>query len=315
VASFDGASGAVKHRITNGTPNSDGVADLALASSGDLLLAGWANSGIVYGPKTFAGPGAANLLVVQLTPNLGYVDGAMWGSPGIDTAASINAQGSAVSVCGDIEYQVDFGGGAVGNKTLDKDAAVLGLDPLPNHAWSVAFGDAKEQYCASIAVDGEGNSIIGGLFAGTMTIGSQDLVATAGVNVMYVAKLSKLGTPLWAKAFPSETDNALAALAVDATGNIIATGWFDTAVDFGGGVVTPSSPQDGADGFVLKLTPSGSLLWVRQIGGGNIAPRDVACATDGRCVVAGLFSKSITAAPFEQKASTTYQGFLLALEP
>jgi hypothetical protein len=47
-------------------------------------------------------------------------------------------------------------------------------------------------------------------------------------------------------------------LAVDPSGNVIVVGQFAASGDFGNGVVTSAG---GADAFVAKYDPSGTLLW------------------------------------------------------
>src|SRR5207245_2486341 len=60
-------------------------------------------------------------------------------------------------------------------------------------------------------------------------------------------------------------------VAVDSHDNIIVVGCFAGTVDFGGTTLTASDPysMNVTDMFAAKYSPSGSLVWVRQFGGGG----------------------------------------------
>ncbi|WP_437780842.1 hypothetical protein [Sorangium sp. So ce1097] len=67
----------------------------------------------------------------------------------------------------------------------------------------------------------------------------------------------------WARGFGGPgTDNGLS-IASDATGNYYVTGSFQGTVDFGAGPLTSAGGQDV---FLLKLDPSGTLLWSKRFG-------------------------------------------------
>ncbi|WP_437756218.1 hypothetical protein [Sorangium sp. So ce1389] len=67
----------------------------------------------------------------------------------------------------------------------------------------------------------------------------------------------------WARGFGgSSTDNGLS-IASDAAGNYYVTGSFQGTVDFGAGPLTSAGGQDV---FLLKLDPSGALIWSKRFG-------------------------------------------------
>jgi hypothetical protein len=59
-------------------------------------------------------------------------------------------------------------------------------------------------------------------------------------------------------------DSSVLAVAVDAQGNVLLGGFFQTFVDFGGGNVLTNVGQQ--DAFVAKLSPTGEHLWSHAIG-------------------------------------------------
>ncbi|GAA3931063.1 hypothetical protein GCM10022406_15460 [Hymenobacter algoricola] len=69
----------------------------------------------------------------------------------------------------------------------------------------------------------------------------------------------------WAQGFRTNQYNGPAALAVDSVGNTYLAGSFDTLLPLGAGQTL--TPQDGTDGFLAKFSPTGTLLWARQLSG------------------------------------------------
>ena len=81
-------------------------------------------------------------------------------------------------------------------------------------------------------------------------------------------------------------------VATDASGNVYVTGSFHGTVDFdpGPGVYNLTS-AGGSDAFVAKYSPSGALLWARDMGGsGDDDGAGIALSSTGTIYVAGSFS-------------------------
>lgn len=71
------------------------------------------------------------------------------------------------------------------------------------------------------------------------------------------------GTHLWSKQFGDNDNQYASAMAVDAMGNVLITGYFYGTVDFGGG---PLICKDMGDIFVAKFNTQGNHLWSRRFG-------------------------------------------------
>lgn len=95
--------------------------------------------------------------------------------------------------------------------------------------------------------------------------------------------------PAWADARGISSGSVTKAV-TDAAGNTYVTGIFDAAapVEIGGTTLTS---QGGNDGYLAKLTPGGTLAWVRQFGStGYDACQGVAVDATGNAYVVGSFS-------------------------
>lgn len=122
-------------------------------------------------------------------------------------------------------------------------------------------------------IDASGNIYSVGSFVGTL-----DFNPGAGVNIMtslngstdiFILKLDPNGNFLWVKRIAGNNTEYAPALDIDAQGNLYLTGHFNSPeVDFDPGIGNYKLYCFGdLDVFVLKLSPNGDFIWVKQIGG------------------------------------------------
>ena len=105
-----------------------------------------------------------------------------------------------------------------------------------------------------------------------------------------VVSVTPAGTSIWARRIGAAVSDSVEAVATDGSGNVVVAGTFRGSVDFGGTSLTSTG---GADWFVAKYSPTGTLLWVNKMGGtAEDAAADVATAANGDVVVTGRFSGS-----------------------
>jgi hypothetical protein len=74
----------------------------------------------------------------------------------------------------------------------------------------------------------------------------------------------------WAKTAGSAMADIGLSIAVDQSGNVYTTGYFEGIVDFDYGAnVYNLYPSGGYDVFVTKMDAAGNLLWAKNVGGGQ----------------------------------------------
>jgi hypothetical protein len=134
--------------------------------------------------------------------------------------------------------------------------------------WSEGYGDGSGyQGGHAIAADPGGEIVVAASFAGTIDFGGGPLVSAVPEEMfdtdVALVKLTADGAHVWSKAFGAGGKQRATDVAVDAAGNIVIAGTFDTTLDFGAG------PLSGGPGFIAKLDPSGSLLWAKGISTDN----------------------------------------------
>jgi hypothetical protein len=150
---------------------------------------------------------------------------------------------------------------------------LLRYDATGAAQWAQLMSGAEEVYATSVAVDSTGNVYVHGTFLSTFSMGTSNLVVSAGSSQnAFLAKFNNSGTLLWAL-HPEGGNSGEGGVAVDGGGNIYASGDFDGDLDFGSGVVltnvaSSSGPLLG-DAFLAKYNGSGVIQWARSAGDTN----------------------------------------------
>jgi hypothetical protein len=159
------------------------------------------------------------------------------------------------------------------------------------HLWSKRFGgpgSTDNAVANGIAVSTNGNTVVVGYFSGAVDFGGGALSSAGGQDI-FVAEYSSAGTHLWSKRFGSSGEDYANAVWIDSGSNIIVTGSFNGALDFGGGVLTAATASY-SDIFVVKYSASGAHLWSNRFGGsGNDAGYGVTADIYGDIIVTGSF--------------------------
>jgi hypothetical protein len=103
---------------------------------------------------------------------------------------------------------------------------------------------------------------------------------------IYVAKLDVNGDHLWSKRFGNALYQYGTTTATDGAGNVLLTGVFQGAVDFGGGPLTSAGDVDI---YLAKLDANGNHLWSKRFGDPEYQSA-ITIATDsaGNVFLAGL---------------------------
>lgn len=161
-------------------------------------------------------------------------------------------------------------------------------DGLECILWAVAFDSTYMVHPMAIGSDAAGNAFVSVAFERTLTVGTTTF-SSAGATDILLLKLSPSGEVLWTKQFGDASADNPWGLAVDSKGNVLIAGQTASgATDFGGGPVPPGP-------FLVKLDPSGNLVWSTGTGGRTGSNRFTAVTTDANddVIVVGEFSDPI----------------------
>jgi len=155
------------------------------------------------------------------------------------------------------------------------------------HQWSKHFGGANADSGQALALDPAGNVFLTGYFTGTADFGGGGLVSAGGYD-MFLAKYSTAGTFAWAKSFAGPNFEAPNSVTVDASSNVVFTGYFQNTLNVGGTIL---SSAGGTDIAIGKFSNGGTLAWAKSFGGtGGDTPLSIDTDANGYVVCTGQFA-------------------------
>lgn len=192
--------------------------------------------------------------------------GSFLGGAGADFATDIASDGAGgYVVVGHTTSSGWVSGGWDVSLGATPDAFVVKLTADYAHVWSTFLGGDGDDRANSVAVDGEGNILVGGDSTSIGWVsGGWDLEQNGGTNG-FIVKMSASGSPLWSTFVGGGNSDYLKDLAADGDGNVYGTGYSSTAGWVSGGWNTVQ--QGSRDAYLVKLSPLGAHLWSTYLGG------------------------------------------------
>lgn len=171
--------------------------------------------------------------------------------------------------------------------------------------FSIPFFDFAQQWgnCTISQFTNEANDVeinnnhesyTAGYITGETAFNSSTLVPFAqGNGDIYVAKYGPTGSLIWEKTFGGNYSDRAIDLAIGTDQNILVTGQFFGTVNFGS--ITLTSSANSKDIFILKLDPTGNVLWARKEGG-SLAENAYGITVDqqNNVILTGQFQGSAT---------------------
>jgi hypothetical protein len=263
-----------------GGPGEDYGVDLYITPGGDLYVTGAFNATADFDPGAgifnLTSAGNDDIFIAKYDSSGGLVwakaiGGIWWDAGGV---ISVDANNDVI-VAGYFEDTVDFDPGA-GTFNLTSvgynDIFISKLDSNGNFVWAKGMGGVNgDDEPNSVGIDSSGNIYVTGFYQRTADFdpGTATYKLTSlGDDEMYVAKLDKDGSFVWAKSVGGVGWDDGFSLVVDASNNIYITGYFRETVDFNPGAGTFELTSAGEnDVFLLKLDGNGSFLWAKKFGG------------------------------------------------
>jgi len=276
--------------------------EITLDASGNLYLTGYFRETTDFDP----GAGTANLtalgthdiFLAKYNSTGNYLWAKAMGSTNNDEAYSVTLDGSGNSyITGYFQGAADFDPGA-GMAILTpvgvSDIFIAKYDASGNFLWAHNIGGTWVDVGSAIAVDGNGNTYLTGIFWQTADFdpgaGTANLTS-AGAFDIFIAKYDASGNYLWAKNIGSTGSDVGDDIALDDGGNFWITGGFTGSVDFDSGAGTANLTSSGSeDIFFAKYSSTGDYLWAKAVGGtGQDEGTSIAVDGGGNTYLTGFF--------------------------
>jgi hypothetical protein len=271
---------------------------VAIDAKGTIAISGSMSGALYFGGALVGGTSAHDTFVAEIdsagTP--------LWGRAFVDENVNdvyfghrlaFDSSGDLV-VAGSFLGKADVGGGPIGAAGVP-GSFVTRLDPLGATVWSDVFpsssGAMKVQ---GAAVDGKGNILVSGAFAGAVAFGVGVHQTTGkGDQDLFVVQLDANGKPTWSRSFGDAAGQLFCTLATDASNNVLLAGAFQGQLTIGTGHLATTGEFD-LDVFVGALDTLGNGLWSRRFGDSqNQAAGALAVDGAGSPIIAGTFLGAI----------------------
>ncbi len=261
LARLDGTSGVPVWVHSHGSAGSQIPIDLAVGGDGNSVVCGYFENTLSFGGANLVSAGNSDVFVVKLDGNGAEIWSHRYGGAGDQRAFRVatDSQNSVVLV-GSFAHDITFGVDTL-TATANRTGFVAKLSSAGAPQWSMAFGEGDQALGLGVAIDGQDNLWLSGVFEGTVDFGGGALSGTAGQPNLFVAKLAPDGSHLHSRAFaivdypgsaPFNFWNFWNDIAVDSAGFAVVTGYFHTEIDF---APAEHLSSGGADIFVAKLAP------------------------------------------------------------
>jgi hypothetical protein len=193
-----------------------------------------------------------------------------------------------VYVTGYFEGTADFDPGpGVDSHTSNgwEDAFLSKFDSSGSFQWAKTWGGSDDDNGLDVAVDGSGNVYVTGSFEGTADFDPDpgvDNHTSNGEYDVFLAKFDSSGSFQWAKTWGGTGEDDGYAVAVDGSGNVYVTSYFEDTVDFDPGPGVDFHTSNGYyDVFLSKFDSSGSFQWAITWGGSSGWDYGYGVAVDG----------------------------------
>lgn len=162
------------------------------------------------------------------------------------------------------------------------DAVVIKYDANHNRQWKKVYGGGNTEYVTSIICTPDG----GYIFTGATSSNDGDATGSGvhGGDDVWVVKLDAIGNIQWQKAYGGTLSDIGKSIALCPDGGYVIAG----AAESSNGDITVN--KGGHDCLVMKINTTGTLQWLKTLGGSKIDQANgVVCNADGSIVMAGTF--------------------------
>ena len=259
---------------------------IAVDGSGNVFTSGYFNATVDFDPGagtfTLATAGNADVFISKLDAAGNFVFAKRIGGAGNDigNAIRLDAAGNVLTT-GSFDGTVDFDPGAATVNLVSSGAStdifISKLDASGNYVWAKRMGGSFTDRGYSSEADAGGNVYTTGYFQGNADFdpgaGTFTLSSSSNTEDIFVSKLDASGNFLWARAMGGAGNDQAISLALDASGNVHTTGWYQGVADFDPGPTTftlNSPPGINDEIFVSKLNASGNFVWAKHMGGSTM---------------------------------------------
>ena len=241
---------------------------VAVDPNGNSYVTGEFQDSIDFGSYTLVNNGTYNsiMYITKYDPQGNVIWAKTMGGSNESVGKDICTDaGGNFYITGNFHGSIDFGGTTFNTSNLGS-MFVAKFDSSGNALWAHNATCFWSNEGRGIALDPEGNVFVAGIFEdSTLNFGSGISIQSVFSSDCFLAKYDNNGNILWAIGGGGSAADLCNDVAVDKSGNAYVTGEFRTSMLFGNITLTANN-SGAASAFVIKVDPTGNVLWGKNAG-------------------------------------------------
>ena len=291
----------------------DNANSIATDNNGNIYITGYFSMTVDFDPSATgvfnmtSAMGSDDIFICKLDTNGNFVWAKAMGDEDYDNGFSITTDlAGNIYTTGTFRGTVDFDPSISGVFNLTSsgksDIFISKMDSAGNFIWAKKIGGAGDDLSSCILIGSTGDILISGGYRETVDFdpsdsGTVNKTSKGGYDI-FILKLDSNGAFLWVNTMGSQIDDLAKCIAVNSSGQIYVTGYFNETVDFDPSVSnTANLTAQGSnygDIFVSKFEMDGSYIWAKKMGN---AAEDIGYSltidANGNSYISGSFSSTV----------------------
>lgn len=278
-----------------GTPAGEKVRSLAVGEDGFTYITGQFAGEADFGKEPLVSRGEPDCFIAKISPAGEFIWARQIGGPATERGYGIDADKDGnVFVTGHFQSKtLHFAGKDVTNTSEDYDAFTACYDKDGNERWIHTGGGPGYDYGHGLDLMPGGGCVVAGRMVGPATLGKTSLETKEKASRFFVARYSKDGELMWAKAGGAPVSGSADDVAVDSSGNVWVCGKAYKEATYNGQSL---GPAEAGSLLAAKISgKDGSLLQATRYGGeaeghaAGIIPDEM----HGGCYLCGAYEGTI----------------------
>jgi hypothetical protein len=282
VVKHNAAGNVLWARSIGGANSPDNGSGIATDPSGNVLITGaFQSPTLTIGSATLINSGNWDIFIAKYDASGNFLWARSSGGYFSDMGQSVSTDASGnVLLTGHFSSStIAFGSTTLTNSGSGYDIYLVKFDASGNTLWARSAVGTSFDYGQGVSTDASGNVVLTGFFQSpTLTFGTATLTCAGGGYDLFVAKYSASGNVLWAQSAGGSSSDLAQSISTDASGNILVTGYFNSATFIYGSSTLTSSGLTNI--FVLKYDAAGNAVWAKSSAGSLYDDGGYGIATD-----------------------------------
>lgn len=266
VAKLD-SSGQFIWAFSAGASQDDSAHDVDILSNGNVVLTGYFQQQLPWGPDTLQTNTSRDVFVAGVTSSGNPLWASVMAGPGVDESNSIATDSSnCLYIMGSFRDFL-YPGGNIVQAEGGVDAFLAKYDSVGQLIWTEIMGGPAGDQGRYVTVDAEQNVIAGGWVSSYLSIPSSlTFVVGNREEDAFAVKYQPNGDLIWAKVIGGTFDERIYAIETDEHGDIYFMGTLDSLLVVHGDSLRNRHLNRPTDIFVLKYDSLGNYKWGQTLG-------------------------------------------------